>query len=470
MKTEKPRLLIVDDEERAWKVLKINFQDRYDVPVARNGAEAVRVLEEEHVDAILTDVKMPEMSGMELLTYVKKAYECIPVVVMTAFGSVENAVEAMKAGAYDYILKPIKIEDAELVVKRAVEYSSTLQENRSLKDRLKEYEVPADIITINPEMQSLIGLVKEVAVTDASVLIEGESGTGKELFARALHRMSSRSEGPFIEVNCGAIPHELFESELFGHERGAFTGAVGMKRGKLEMAAGGTIFLDEIGEMPLDLQVKLLHVLENRQFTRVGGTAFLQSAARVVAATNRNLKDDVDSGRFRRDLYYRLKVVYLHVPPLRERKEDIPLLVQHFIAKHGVTAKKDISGIDNDAIEILRRHSWSGNVRELENVVLQSMIFARGGQVTVDSLPAEIRESAGPVTEQIPSTKEDLQKEKIRRTEKVLMDLERHFLLNLMEKSGGNISEAARMSGYDRRQIQNLVKKHGIDISKLRDI
>ena len=469
MKTEKSRLLIVDDEERAWKVLKINFQDRYDVQVARNGAEAVRVLEEEHVDAILTDVKMPEMSGMELLKYVKKAYEWIPVVVMTAFGSVENAVEAMKAGDYDYIVKPIKIEDAELVVKRALEYSATLQENRSLKDRLKEYEVPQDIITISPEMRSLIGLLKEVAVTEASVLIEGESGTGKELFARAIHRMSDRSEGPFIEVNCGAIPHELFESELFGHERGAFTGAVNMKRGKLEMAEGGTIFLDEIGEMPLDLQVKLLHVLENRQFTRVGGTAFLQSAARVVAATNRNLKDDVDSGRFRKDLYYRLKVVYLHVPPLRDRKEDIPLLVQHFIAKHGETAKKKISGIDSDAMEILRLHSWSGNVRELENVVLQSMIFTRGGQITADSLPAEIRESVGPVTDHVPSTKEELQKEKIKRTEKVLMDLERSFLVKLIEDTGGNISEAARRSGYDRRQLQNLVKKHGIDMTKLRE-
>ncbi len=469
MKTEKPKLLIVDDEERAWKVLKINFQDRYDVLVAKNGAEAVKVLDKNNVDTILTDVKMPEMSGIELLRHVKKTSDWIPVVVMTAFGSVENAVEAMKAGAYDYILKPIKIEDAELVVKRAVEYSSTLQENRSLRDRLKEYEVPQDIITINSEMRSLIGLVKEVAVTDASVLIEGESGTGKELFAKALHRMSARSEGPFIEVNCGAIPHELFESELFGHERGAFTGAVNTKKGKLELAGNGTIFLDEIGEMPLDLQVKLLHVLENRQFTRVGGTIFLQSAARVVAATNRNLKDDVESGRFRKDLYYRLKVVYLHVPPLRERREDIPLLVEHFISKHGETAKKKITGIDRDAVEILRLHSWSGNVRELENVILQAMIFAKGGQITVDSLPAEIRDSVGPLTEHVPATKEELQKEKGRRTEKVLMDLERTFLLNLIEKSRGNISEAARMSGYDRRQIQNLIKKHGVDMTKMRD-
>ncbi len=466
---EKRKLLIADDEERAWKVLKINFQDRYDVLVARDGAEAVRTLEKEHVDVVLTDVKMPKMTGMELLSYVKENHAWLPVVVMTAFGSVEDAVAAMKAGAYDYILKPVKIEDTEAVVGRAMEHSATLQENMALKDRLKTYEVPRDIITINPEMRSLIGLVKEVAVTDASVLIEGESGTGKELFARALHRMSDRSEGPFIEVNCGAIPHELFESELFGHERGAFTGAVSLKKGKLELAGSGTIFLDEIGEMPLDLQVKLLHVLENRQFSRVGGTAFLQSAARVVAATNRNLKDDVDSGRFRKDLYYRLKVVYLHVPPLRDRKEDIPLLVQHFIAKHGETARKKIGGIDSGAMEILRLHSWSGNVRELENVVLQSMIFARAGQITADSLPAEIRESAGAVADYVPSTKDELQKEKVRRTEKLLMDLERSFLMKLIEAAGGNISEAARISGYDRRQLQNLIKKHRLDMTKLRD-
>ncbi len=242
-----------------------------------------------------------------------------------------------------------------------------------------------------------------------------------------------------------------------------------MKRGKLEMAAGGTIFLDEIGEMPLDLQVKLLHVLENRQFTRVGGTTFLQSAARVVAATNRNLKDEIDGGRFRKDLYYRLKVVYLQVPPLRDRKEDIPLLVQHFISKHGETAKKKISGVESNAMEILRLHAWPGNVRELENVVLQSMIFTRGGQLTAASLHSEIREAVGAVTDYVPSTKEELQKEKIKRTEKVLMDLERSFLLKLIEDAGGNISEAARLSGYDRRQLQNLIKKHQLDMTKLRD-
>ncbi len=466
---EKPTLLIADDEERAWKVLKINFQDRYDVLVARDGAEAVKTLEKEHVDVLLTDVKMPKMTGTELLGYVKEKYTWLPVVVMTAFGSVEDAVAAMKAGAYDYILKPVKIEDTEAVIRRAMEHSTTLQENIALKDKLKSYEVPQDIITINPEMRSLLGLVREVAATDASVLIEGESGTGKELFARAIHRMSDRSGGPFIEVNCGAIPHELFESELFGHERGAFTGAVNTKKGKLELAEKGTIFLDEIGEMPLDLQVKLLHVLENRQFTRVGGTTFLQSAARVVAATNRNLKDEIDGGRFRKDLYYRLKVVYLQVPPLRDRKEDIPLLVQHFISKHGETAKKKISGVESNAMEILRLHAWPGNVRELENVVLQSMIFTRGGQITADSLPSEIREAVGAVTDYVPSTKEELQKEKIKRTEKVLMDLERSFLLKLIEDAGGNISEAARLSGYDRRQLQNLIKKHQLDMTKLRD-
>ncbi len=465
---DKPKLLIADDEERAWKVLKINFQDRYDVLVARDGAEALKILEREHVDAVLTDVKMPRMTGMELLKYVRESYKWLPVVVMTAFGSVEDAVAAMKAGAYDYILKPVKIEDTEAVVRRAMEHSTTLQENMALKDKLKFYEVPGEIITINPEMRALLGLVKEVATTDASVLIEGESGTGKELFARAIHRMSDRSEGPLVEVNCGAIPHELFESELFGHERGAFTGAVTQKKGKLELAYGGTIFLDEIGEMPLDLQVKLLHVLENRQFTRVGGTTFLGSAARAVAATNRNLKDEVESGRFRKDLYYRLKVVYLHVPPLRDRREDIPLLIRHFISKHSDALRKQVNGIEPDALEMLRRYMWPGNIRELENVVLQSLIFTRSETITAGNLPVEIRDSVGLLDEHVPSTKEELQKEKVRRTEKVLADLERSFLLNLISKAGGNISEAARLSGYDRRQLQNLFKKHGIDVSALK--
>jgi len=295
-------------------------------------------------------------------------------------------------------------------------------------------------------------------------LIEGESGTGKELFAKALHGMSERSNGPFIEINCGAIPHELFESELFGHERGAFTGAVATKKGKLELAENGTLFLDEIGEMPLDLQVKLLHVLENRQFTRVGGTTFLQSAARIVAATNRSLKDDINEGRFRKDLYYRLKVVYLRVPPLRERREDIPLLVQHFIEKHGRTAKKKVNGIELNALEILREYPWPGNVRELENVILQAIIFARDEKLTVESIPKEIVDLAQSTMEQLPVTKDELQREKVRRTEKITMELERKFLINLIEKSHGNISEAARISGYTRRQIQNLIKKHKIDV------
>jgi len=466
MNNNKLKLLIVDDEERSLKVLKINFQDKYDVLIARDGNEAINILNKEDVNAVLTDVKMPMMSGVELLRFIKENFSTIPVIVMTAFGSVENAVEAMKAGAYDYILKPIKIEDTELAIKRAMDYSLTLRENRTLKDRLKGYEVPQNIITINNEMKRLIGLIKEVAVTDASVLIEGESGTGKELFAKALHGMSERSNGPFIEINCGAIPHELFESELFGHERGAFTGAVATKKGKLELAENGTLFLDEIGEMPLDLQVKLLHVLENRQFTRVGGTTFLQSAARIVAATNRSLKDDINEGRFRKDLYYRLKVVYLRVPPLRERREDIPLLVQHFIEKHGKTAKKKVNGIELNALEILREYPWPGNVRELENVILQAIIFARDEKLTVESIPKEIVDLAQSTMEQLPVTKDELQREKVRRTEKITMELERKFLINLIEKSHGNISEAARISGYTRRQIQNLIKKHKIDMSE----
>ncbi len=460
--------LVVDDEKNVADLLKLQLvESGFYVDVANDGAVGINKVQSRKFDVILLDLKMPRINGLEVLKFVKENQPDAQVLILTGYGDIKTAVDSIKMGAFDFITKPYNFDELLVSVNNALEMRRLIVDNKVMKMQLGEGKF--ELVGQSPALQKVVEVALKVAPSDASVLITGPSGSGKELIAHLVHENSERSRKPFVALNCASIPDTLIESELFGHERGAFTGAVNMKRGKLEMAEGGTIFLDEIGEMPLDLQVKLLHVLENRQFTRVGGTIFLQSAARVVAATNRNLKDDVESGRFRKDLYYRLKVVYLHVPPLRERKEDISLLVQHFISKHGDTAKKSITGIDPDAVEILRRHSWSGNVRELENVILQAMIFARGGQITIDSLPAEIRESVGPLTEHVPATKEELQKEKLGRTEKVLMDLERQFLLNLIEKSGGNISEAARTSGYDRRQIQNLVKKHGIDLSKLRD-
>jgi len=468
MNPSKATILIVDDEERTRKVLKINLQNQYNVLLARNGEEALHYLKQENIQLVLTDLRMPGLSGMDLLKYVQRNHSHIPVIIITAFGTIENAVEAMKMGAYDYILKPIKIEELELLLEKSLQYGHLLEENVQLKKRLQEYEGLPDIISIHPEIKKLMALIKQIAPTDATILIEGESGTGKALFARAVHYLSPRAKGPFIEINCGAIPHDLLESELFGHERGAFTGAVSTKKGKFELADQGTLFLDEIGEMPMDLQVKLLHILEKQKFTRVGGTRLIVTNARIVAATNRNLQEEVEAKRFREDLYYRLRVVYLHIPPLRERKEDIPILADYFLGKHRPVIKKNIRKIDDRAMKILTAYSWPGNVRELENTILQAIIFSETDTITPGVLPKEIIRQVETIKTTVPVTKVELQEEKIRRTEKILSELEYEFLTSLLEKTHGNISEAARISGYDRRQIQNLIKKHRLNVENFK--
>ena len=468
MHHEKATILIADDEERTRKVLKINLQNRYNVLLARNGEEALHYLQQENIHLVLTDLRMPGMSGIELLKYIQEHHAHIPVIIITAFGTVENAVQAMKMGAYDYILKPIKLDELDVVLERSLNYGHLMQENIDLKKRLSSYEGLPNIISINPEIKRITELIKQVSSTDATILIEGESGTGKALFARAAHYLSPRAKGPFIEINCGAIPHDLLESELFGHEKGAFTGATTTKKGKFELADKGTLFLDEIGEMPLDLQVKLLHILENQKFTRVGGTQPIQTSTRIVAATNRNLQHEVEEKRFRADLYYRLRVVYLHIPPLRKRKEDIPLLVKHFLDKHRPVVKKDIRGVDDEAMHILTEFTWPGNVRELENVILQAMIFTQTDTITAKVLPEEIRLQAQEKAGNVPLTKMELQEEKNRQTEKITNGLEYRFLTQVLKKTKGNISEAARISGYDRRQIQNLLKKHQINVENFK--
>ncbi|MBW2631541.1 MAG: sigma-54-dependent Fis family transcriptional regulator [Deltaproteobacteria bacterium] len=461
MKSFEHTILIADDEEKIRKVLKINLKNRYRVILAQNGSEAIEYLKNEAVHLVLTDLRMPEQGGLDLLQYVQRYHKHIPVIIVTAFGSIENAVQAMKMGAYDYILKPIKIAELQRLIEKALHYAQLLSENVQLKERLKKYEGFREIITVNPKMQALLEILKQVAATPATVLIEGESGTGKQLVAASVHYMSARADNPFIEINCGAIPATLLESELFGHEKGAFTGAIHTKKGKFELADKGTLFLDEIGELPLELQVKLLHVLENQKFTRVGGTQYIKTNARIVAATNRKLIEEVEKKRFRSDLYYRLKVVYLQIPPLRERKEDIPLLVQSFTEKYSrlnANGQRNIE-ISDEALNVLQSYNWPGNVRELENIIQQAIIFAKDGLITADTLPPEILENAIK-----PSlTKAELQDEKNRRTETIIRDIECSFLKRILSKTRGNITRAAEISGYDRRQIQNLTKKHDIN-------
>jgi len=461
-------ILIVDDEVKIRKFLKLNLQDKYRVFQAKNGLEALSTLQHEEIDLVVTDLRMPEMSGMDLIRRIRETGSEIPIVIMTAYGSIENAVEAMKNGAHDYILKPLKLDQLELIIKKSIDYGNLKNENLRLKTQLKKYEDFPKIISVNSGMRKLLDLVKQVAPTSVPVLIEGESGTGKELFARALHFMSPRAEKPFIEINCGAMPSELIESELFGHEKGAFTGATAMKKGKFEIADQGTLFLDEIVELPRDLQVKLLKAIEEQRFTRVGGVHPIQTNLRIIAATNRSLSEEIKTGNFREDLYYRLNVVNFMIPPLRERKDDIPHLVQYFLKKHEKTVGKKIQNVDKETLEILQDYQWKGNVRELENLITRAMIFSQGNILTRNSLPEELKTSSLPSNFSIPHTKEELQQCKKQKYYEIDADLEYGFLSDIMKKTAGNISEAARLAGYDRRQIQNMLNKHHLNPENFR--
>jgi len=464
---KKAAILIVDDEDKIRKVLKINLQQLYSVFLAKNGIEAQHYLENENIDLVITDLKMPgEINGLKLLEFVQKEFQFIPVIIITAFGTIENAVQAMKKGAYDYILKPIKIAELTPLIEKALKFGHLVQENTTLKAQIKKYKVEREIITANQQMRAILSTIKDVAQTNATILIQGESGTGKQLAAEYAHYTSPRANNPFIEINCGAIPKELMESELFGHEKGAFTGAVRTKKGKFELANEGTLFLDEIGELPVELQVKLLHILENQKFTRVGGTNYIVTDVRIIAATNRNLSQMVKEGAFRQDLFYRLKVVFIQIPPLRERKEDIPVLSHYFLNKHKRLNIKGIQdlNISDEAMDALINYSWPGNIRELENVIQQTLIFTRDKTITINNLPKDINTGLRKKIE----TKDDLQLEKKRLTQSILRDIEYNFLKRLLSSTSGNISKAAKRSGYDRRQIQNLIKKHNINIENFK--
>lgn len=457
----KRTILIAEDEEKMRRIFEVNLSDRYQVITATNGEEAIRLLKETEVDLVLSDLRMPVKDGIQVLKEAKALNPNLPVILITAYGTVENAVQAMKEGAYDYLLKPVKIEEVELIIQRALSYADLMNENRYLRKELKAAYGIEGIISVNPKMREIMKLIGQVARSKATVLIQGESGTGKELVARAIHYRSDRADKPFIALNCAAIPKDLLESELFGHEKGAFTGAHKQTKGKFELADEGTLFLDEIGEMPLELQVKILRALEGYHFTRVGGVEPISVDIRVIAATNRDLKEEIRKGRFREELYYRLNVVNIKIPPLRERQEDIPVLVNHFLHKYRKEIGDKKLRMSPQALDVLNRYPWPGNVRELENAVLRAMVLAKGDTIHVEDLPEEIRDEEHQDI-QIPRNKEELKRAKKIAREKAVRAVEERFIREALRRCNGNISRAAREHGMDRRQFQNLIKKHNI--------
>jgi DNA-binding NtrC family response regulator len=457
------RILIAEDESKMRRVLELNLRGQYDLDFASNGQEALALVQAKPIDLVLTDMKMPVKDGISLLHDVKRIKPALPVVLVTAYGSIETAVKAMKEGAYDYILKPLKMDEIEVVIAKALDYADLVRENRYLKAELKRSYDFDSIISVNSNVLEILELVRQIADSRATVLLEGESGTGKELVARALHFGGQRASGPFVVVNCSAIPRGLLESELFGYEKGAFTGASRMKIGSFEMANDGTLFLDEIGEMPKELQAKILRALEGYPFMRVGGVEGIEVATRVVTATNRSLKELVKGGAFREDLYYRLNVVALRLPPLRERKEDIPLLARHFLQKHQEEGRVGPLEISEQALSVLQGYGWPGNVRELENTILRAIVLAKSDRIEVEDLPSEIHSKEVCIPADEPRQWDEVKAVKKAARDRVAEEIERRFVEEGLKRNRGNVSQSSADLGIDRRQLQNMIRKYGIN-------
>lgn len=448
-------VLVVDDEKNYLVVLEDLLEDEgYNVLTASSGAEALELIAQSPVDTVLSDIKMPGISGIELLDRILAIDPDLPVILMTAFAEVDQAVEAMKKGALDHIQKPFDNRDVRRAVARGVEKRSLIKNIRLLETELGS--LWGNIIGKSRAMGSVFAIMKRVADTPTTVLITGESGTGKELIARGLHKASSRSKAPFVSINCAAVPENLLESELFGYEKGAFTGAVGLKQGKFEFANAGTLFLDEVGEMSLNLQVKLLRVLQEHEFQRVGGNKDIQVDVRIVAATNKNLKEEVDAGRFRADLFFRLNVVRIDVPPLRDRRDDIPFLVAHFLNRFSEKLACGIREVDPDVTSALCSYSWPGNVRELENVIERALVLCRGRTVMPEDLPTEVRKSP-PIDEEL-----DTLLSGQKNLAGTLDALEERMIRQALKKAANVQAQAAKALGISRSNLQYKMKKYGL--------
>ena len=461
------KILIVDDVKIICEHLrKVLGRESYEVKVCHSGFEALECLKEEPFGMAVVDIKMPGMDGIELLGKIKEKYPQTSVVIMTAHGSVETAVKAMKTGAIDYLSKPFEAEEIKLVVERAFEHLKLVDENLYLRNQIAEKHRFGNIISKNYKMQQIFDLIASVAVTDATVLIYGETGTGKELVAKSIHYNSNRKENKFVAINCGALPDTLLETELFGHEKGSFTGAIRQKIGKFELADKGTIFLDEIGNVTPAMQVKLLRVLQEMEFERVGGNKTIKADVRIIAATNKDLKQRVVNGEFREDLYYRVNVVPINIPPLRERLEDIPVLALHFLEKHCEKTGREIYAFSQNVLDSLMHYHWPGNVRELENIVERAVILERGKMISKIDLPVSHKKTE---EKKIDFLNTGLKTEGISLREWLRMN-EKKYLAELMKRCDGNVRAALVQAKIGSKTFYRKIKNYGITKDKLKEI
>jgi len=457
----KSKILIVDDDQTMKNSLLEWFEsENHQARAAASGEEAMEMMADESFNIVITDLRMPGIDGLELLRYVRREHRDTEVIIMTAYGSVPTAVNAMKEGAYDYVVKPFAPEEIDMIVKKITDRQSLIRENILLKEQLQARHRFESLIGKSTTMQDIYALIDHIAPTNITVLIQGESGTGKELIAKAIHNASLRKEHPFISVSCGALPESILESELFGHEKGAFTGAISRKEGRFEMADKGTLFLDEITDMSPKSQVDLLRVLQEKEFRRVGGSELIKVDVRIIAATNKDLDKEMQAKRFRDDLYYRLHVAPIHVPPLRDRHEDIPLLVRHFLAVYAREYKRDVREVSPKAFNLLLQYSWPGNVRELEHVIEHSLLMTRGDTIMEENLPDKIkRRATGFDQVELPDMEHGNLKDGVERYEK-------EKIIRALQNAGGVKKKAATMLGISARNLSYFLKKYRITSGK----
>jgi len=464
------KILVVDDEEIVClSCQRILTEEGYEVQTHLSGPEALTLLAEEPFDLAIVDLKMPGMDGMEVLLAIKRDYPHIPVIMITGYATIESAVEAMKSGAFDYLPKPFTPDEVAVIVKKALETRSMMLENLYLRGEIQAKYRFENIIGNSKKMQEIYRLIAKVAPTNSTVLITGESGTGKELIARAIHYNSSRKDRPFVPVDCAVLSENLLESELFGHIKGSFTGAIVTKPGLFEVADGGSLFLDEIGNISLVMQSKLLRFIQEREFTPVGGTKLKKVDVRLIAATNRDLEEKIKEGAFREDLFYRLNIVPISLPSLRERKEDIPLLAVHFLKKYCQEMGKNPKALSQATMEMLMRYPWPGNVRELENIIERAVIMTEEETILPKHLPLPLQERPEGITFTVPKTNEELRELKRHLRDKAIEEVERLFVLDALTRNDWNVTRSAKDVGMLRPNFQALMRKHNIRSAERED-